>query len=283
MNVPQIEPRTVMETIDGGESVTTGKNRRMMWLVLVAIQERGGSASRAEVRAVLGGSEKEAEWFAENPRIVGQLLNAARRDLLHHDLIVQAGRDWKATALGSVVSSEDELHFLARDEPEAEMQTDPWQAKVIEKMLALSPKAFEHFVGKLLGKAGVFDVEVTGKASDGGIDGHGSTVQGPLSVPVLFQAKRYQGSVSSATVRDFRGAVQGRGHLGIIFTTGTFTKDAKSEAERTQAVKIELFDGVRLAEWLKELRMGVHVESRIVEDVSVASDWWDDLAEEKGV
>lgn len=92
--------------------------------------------------------------------------------------------------------------------------------------------------------AGVLDVA---------IDGHGLMVDGPLSIPVFSQVKRWSGNVSSATVRDFRGAIQGRGHVGMVFTTGTFTEDAKAEARRTQSVNTQLFDGVRMADWLKDL------------------------------
>lgn len=41
--------------------------------------------------------------------------------------------------------------------------------------------------------------------------------------PVYFQCKRYQGSVGSSKVRDFRGAMVGRGDNGLLIPTGTFT------------------------------------------------------------
>jgi hypothetical protein len=46
-----------------------------------------------------------------------------------------------------------------------------------------------------------------GKTGDGGIDGRGFFRVGLVGFPVVFQCKRYQGSVGSSTVRDFRGAM----------------------------------------------------------------------------
>ncbi len=54
-----------------------------------------------------------------------------------------------------------------------------------------------------------------------------------VSFPVFFQSKRYRGSVGSAAVRDFRGAMAGRGDKGLLITTGTFTSEAKAEAPAT--------------------------------------------------
>jgi restriction system protein len=42
-----------------------------------------------------------------------------------------------------------------------------------------------------------------------------------LSFPVFFQCKRFIGSVGSGEVRDFRGAMSGRGEEGLLITTGT--------------------------------------------------------------
>src|SRR3546814_8903609 len=58
-------------------------------------------------------------------------------------------------------------------------------------------------------------VEVTGRSGDGGIDGTGILRLSLMSFHVLFQCKRYQGSVGSGAVRDFRGAMMGRTDKGL--------------------------------------------------------------------
>jgi restriction system protein len=110
---------------------------------------------------------------------------------------------------------------------------------------------------------------VTGKSGDGGIDGTGVYRLSLVSFPVYWQCKRYKGSVGSGVVRDFRGAMVGRGDKGLLITTGTFTGDAKAEATREGAPPIDLIDGERLAQLLKEYELGVKVHLRTVEEVTV--------------
>ena len=74
---------------------------------------------------------------------------------------------------------------------------------------------------------------------------------------VLFQCKRYIGSVNPSQVRDFRGAMQGRADKGIIVTTGSFTTDAKREAVRDGVPPIELVDGEKLVGMIEQLELGL--------------------------
>ncbi len=72
-----------------------------------------------------------------------------------------------------------------------------------------------------------------------------------------FQCKKYSGSVGAPEIRDFRGAIVGRGDKGLFITTGRFTKDAEREAVRDGAPAIDLIDGVELCHLLKSLELGV--------------------------
>jgi len=69
--------------------------------------------------------------------------------------------------------------------------------------------------------AGFSNVTVLGKSGDGGIDGVGVYRLSLVSFPVYFQCKRYKGTVTAGTVRDFRGAMAGRGEKGLLITTAT--------------------------------------------------------------
>ena len=84
-------------------------------------------------------------------------------------------------------------------------------------------------------------------------------------------------SVRASAVRDFRGAMQGRGDKGLLITTGTFTADAKAEATRDGAPPLDLIDGTRLCELLKQYGIGVRVRERIVEDVEIDDDYFSDV------
>jgi restriction system protein len=140
----------------------------------------------------------------------------------------------------------------------------------------LKPAAFERLTKRMLRESGFVQVEVTQRSSDGGIDGTGIIqLNGLLSFHVVFQCKRYQGSVSVGKVRDFRGAMVGRADKGLLITTGTFTQKAKKEATRDGATPIDLIDGDDLVERLKELELGI--ETEMVERVSVDRDWFQSI------
>ena len=117
---------------------------------------------------------------------------------------------------------------------------------------------------------------VTGKSGDGGIDGFGTLQVNPLvSFKVIFQCKRYSGSVSSSTVRDFRGAMAGRAEKGIIITTGGFTAEAKKEAARDGAPPIELVDGEKLIDMMERLELGLHAITTFEVDHAFFKDFQD--------
>lgn len=155
----------------------------------------------------------------------------------------------------------------------------PEEAKVWREELhhlltqEVSPDAFERLTQRLLRESGFVQVEVTGKTGDGGIDGKGiARINGLMSFHVIFQCKKYQGSVSAGAIRDFRGAMVGRADKGLFITTGTFTPAAIKEATRDGAPPVDLVDGESLAEKLKELNLGVKTE--MVERVSLDKQWF---------
>jgi restriction system protein len=154
--------------------------------------------------------------------------------------------------------------------------TEEWKEKLLNILYNISPAAFERLAQRLLRESGFFQVEVTGKSGDGGIDGKGIVrVSGLLSFHVIFQCKRYKGSVTPSQIRDFRGAMQGRADKGLVITTGTFTREAIKEATRDGAPPIDLIDGELLCDKLKELKLGV--ETKITESVDIKNDWFGNL------
>lgn len=162
---------------------------------------------------------------------------------------------------------------IDEQEESEEIQKFTWQEQIIEELQAISPSSFERLCQRLLRELGFQNVEVTGQTNDGGIDGKGMLrLGGVLSFHVIFQAKRYKGSVSPSIVRDFRGAMVGRADKGLIITTGAFTREAKKEAQRDGAPPIDLMDGNDLAEKLKELKLGIDIE--FVEKVVIKKEWF---------
>lgn len=133
-----------------------------------------------------------------------------------------------------------------------------YKVVLMELLRKLPPAGFERLCMRLLRESGFVEVVVTGRSGDGGIDGHGTLEVNPLvSFRVLFQCKRYVGSVTPAQVRDFRGAMQGRADKGIILTTGSFTSEARREASRDGVPPIELVDGAKLLQMFESLELGL--------------------------
>lgn len=169
------------------------------------------------------------------------------------------------------LSNDDDLENDGIELPE-EIQT--WRDKLRNVLLNLNPDAFEHLAQQLLRAAGFTQVIVTGRTGDGGIDGTGIIkLNGMISFHMLFQCKRYQGSVSAGEMRDFRGAMQGRADKGLFITTGKFTNAAMQEANRPGTTPIDVIDGESLIDMLKDLKLGV----KPVTDYQVNEEWFASL------
>ncbi len=241
-----------------------------------------------EVRSVLHGNgprmqfDYELAWVRTYLKKAGALENSERGV-------------WRLTADGAsmsdaeilkiprLVREQDRKRKLQRVEadeveeleaPQSEIEI-PWKDRLLGTLLAVSPDAFERLCQRLLRESGFIKVEVTGRSGDGGIDGTGVLRLNLLSFHVLFQSKRFRGSVGASVIRDFRGAMVGRADKGLVITTGTFTADARREATRDGAPAIDLIDGDALCDLLKNLRIGV--ELKVVEVVDVDATFFQDL------
>ncbi len=204
-----------------------------------------------------------------DPRAVIRFVNQQRKPRKRTDRATDAAdaADVADTTPATVVNGPDLADAL---------QEQSWRDELLATLLALRPDAFERLCQRVLRESGFVEVKVTGRAGDGGIDGIGIVqLGGLLGFPVLFQCKRYRGTLSAPAIRDFRGAMQGRADRGIVLTTGTFTRDARREATRDGVPLISLIDGEQLLDKLKELRLGVHV--KMIEQVSVQTEWFSEI------
>ncbi|ORK00436.1 restriction endonuclease [Prescottella equi] len=281
----------------------------LLWPTLQALIALGGSASNNELDGAVverqGWSpELQGVLHGEGPGTeVEYRLAWARTYLKGMGLLANSRRAvWSVTKQGRAVT-EPELRPLllaftadkrrqrlsrkantpdAQVLPLADAETDTtpdsayndadtaaWKSTVLEAVLGMSSTAFERLTQRLLREAGFSTATITGRTSDGGIDGIGMCQISLLSFPVAFQCKRVSGSVGAGAVRDLRGAMAGRGEKGLLITTGTFTSEARAESRRDGAPPVDLIDGDRLCELLKEHGLGVQTRTRVVEDVAV--------------
>ena len=149
-----------------------------------------------------------------------------------------------------------------KDDDGAEDQT--WQDTLLGILRNIPPDAFERLCQRLLREHGFTKVEVTGRSGDGGIDGTGVLRVNLISFHVNYQCKRYAESVGPGAIRDFRGAMVGRGDKGLFITTGRFTREAEREAVRDGAPPIDLIDGIELCGLLCDKRLGVSTKTVVV-------------------
>jgi len=131
--------------------------------------------------------------------------------------------------------------------------------KLLNVLWRISPDGFERLCKYILRLYGFENVQVTPKGRDGGIDGFGTLQLNPfVSFKVIFQCKRYKGTVSRAQVGDLRNAMIGRADKGIMMTTGNFSEDAKREADREGAPPIELIDAEALIDLMEKEEIGLN-------------------------
>ncbi len=229
-----------------------------------------GSTSQTEVEYRLAWSRtylKKYGLLQNSTRGVWSLVSTSiNLDDLDAKEIVKAVRDAGKNKATQLDSTDETVESETLEEL-------TWHQQLHKVLLSLDPAAFERLAQRLLRESGFIQVQVTGKSGDGGIDGVGiARINGFLSFHVLFQCKRYQGSVSAGQIRDFRGAMQGRTDKGLFITTGTFTRDALKEATRDGAPPIDLIDGEQLVQRLKELGLGVRIT--MIESVEVDTNWF---------
>lgn len=139
-------------------------------------------------------------------------------------------------------------------------------AALVEELLATvrerSSSFFEKLVVRLLLKMGYGgsrqeNGQVVGRSGDGGIDGVISEDRLGLD-SIHVQAKRWQGTVGEPEIRDFLGALVGRGaSKGVIITPSNFSEAARTFAARSLQQRIVLIDGERLAGLMIEHGLGV--------------------------
>ncbi len=258
--------------------------------VLDALTELGGSGRNEEIE------EKVAEKLRLSDKEINEIHRGnrtklsyrcawARNYLKRYGLIENSARGvWALTAKGfngQPVDSREVERYVKQLDKKQEVYSDAedidekqeWEDALLATIKQIEPAAFERLCQRLLRESGFTEVNVEGRSGDGGIDGRGIyKMGGLLSMRVIFQAKRYKKTVASPEIREFKGTMSGRAEKGIFITTGTFTRDAKQEANRDGSVPIDLVDGPQLAALLKELNLGVKTE--LTEEVIIDESWF---------
>ncbi len=279
-----------------------------MWPTVKALRAKGGTARIDEISEhvieQIGLSDEQQALIqpGHSMSIINYRLAWTRTYLKNVKAVENSSRGvWALTEYGRMLTEEQTVNLdkrarekyqlrkqtggakedtdvLADDDPDIsddDADPDRWKSDLLDRLLALSPDAFERLAQHLLREAGFLSVEVLGRSGDGGLDGVGVYRLSLVSFPTYFQCKRYKGAVPAGAVRDFRGAMSGRGDKGLLITTGSFTRGAREEATRDGAPPVDLVSGDELCDLLKEYRLGVKVTERTIEDIEVDPGFFD--------
>lgn len=278
------------------------KYHEFMLPTLRALDDLGGSGSIDEIQdrvidfTKLTPEQLELTYSTSGAAIAADRMSWARSWMKHGGFVASGGRAvWVLTDLGrdalnwtpDKIRGRCQLEFKAKQAQKAKIPIETevsseeiekdWTDALLTCLKGMEPAAFERLSQRVLRESGFVKVEVTGKSGDGGIDGTGVLRMNLISFQVLFQCKRYAGSVGAGAVRDFRGAMQGRADKGLVITTGTFTPDARKEATRDGAPAIDLIDGEALCYLLKDLKLGVDVREIRTEEITVSEAFFDKI------
>ncbi len=260
--------------------------------VIKALKELGGSGTPSEVVEIVARlksvSEEEQKETVKTgaSRFVNQV-HFARQYLVWEGLLASSKRGvWSLTEKGMqageishttalelferqhalhISSSEKGTQVPDSKQPIAASGEDisptgipKYRKDVLEILKKMSPESFEHFCKRLLREYGFERVERTGGPKDKGLDGNGILKINPfVSFRVVFQCKRYDGSVTSSEVAEFRGSIPSNADKGLLITTGYFTSDAKKRAQEPGLLPIELIDGEELIKLMEEMELGL--------------------------
>jgi hypothetical protein len=128
-----------------------------------------------------------------------------------------------------------------------------------DRLMALSPRAFELFAGDLLTYIGLQRVVVTRYSGDGGVDARGDLVtdSGLVCVPTGVQVKRHRRNVQRSDIDRFIGALGGQYRHGIFITTAGYAEQAKAKAHTSPYVRVDTGAGDDIVALMRRHQLGL--------------------------
>lgn len=123
-----------------------------------------------------------------------------------------------------------------------------------QKLFTLKPADFEDMIAELL-KSQQFEVEMTKRTRDGGIDLIAIKNAGEFPVRFLVECKRFskKRKVSVDIVRGFRDVVNTHGaNMGIIVTSSYFSPDAQKDRQKYSPYLLDFRDHDDVIRWVNQ-------------------------------
>lgn len=140
-----------------------------------------------------------------------------------------------------------------------------------QKLMALSPYAFEHFVKELLEAMDYENVTVTKQSGDKGVDVTANFQFGITEIKEVVQVKRTEASITRPVIDQLRGALPYHQAIrGTIITLGKFAKGVADSALFQGAAPITLIDGDRLIALAEKHGVGLRDKTLVMLEINEA-------------
>jgi restriction system protein len=259
---------------------------QLMWPALVALRELGGSATMGEMYEQMvrdqGFSEEQQAVLTKDGRTseINYRLHWARTHLKSIGAIDNSQRGvWSLTDKGKSLTPEqmkqDTKAYRDRITAPQKQGDAPAMSRAVGRRGVRGLEGPAGGAAALLvpcrlrtpGPATVAGGRLRQRHRGGQERRRRDRRHGPLPLvagllPRLLPVQALRGDSDR---RGGTGLLGGHGRprdKGLLVTTGTFTREAQSEASRDGAPPVELIDGDRLCELLREHQLGVRVEHR---------------------
>ena len=127
---------------------------------------------------------------------------------------------------------------------------------LLDHLKTLSPADLKKICQEILRRSGLEGINITRENSENRLEGECVFQKNLFMLPdVLFQFKCVEESIKAEEIRDFRRDMRHRADKGIFMTIGSFTEEAKQEAQRDGVSPVVLIDGKKLVGMIKKFKI----------------------------
>ena len=264
---------------------------------VVEVQKKlGGSAKSAKVLDLLinkvGYSKKPSSQPANPcPSKIGNEMQKVRKVLLYAGLLDSSQKGvWRLTKIGlSTDLSDINLYHLNelrkkaekeyRENRKTKINTASLQSEtmvnhkksigvredrrrpLLDQLKMLSHADLKKVCQEVLRRSGFEDVNIVRESGENCLEGECIFQKNLFMLPdVMFQFKCVEESIKAEEIRDFRCAMRRRADKGIFMTIGSFTAEAKQEAQRDGVSPVVLIDGEKIVGMIEKFKIRLKSE-----------------------
>ena len=124
----------------------------------------------------------------------------------------------------------------------------------IDQLRSLTPRQFEELLAEVFYREG-YETHLTPPSKDGGRDVI-AVLPGPLPYLVVAEAKHMRLVKPSVVLAMYGVKSRDKAHMGLVATTGRFSKQTREMTQYTWGRQVGLRDGEEFVAWIRKLKSG---------------------------